>query len=69
MNNNQFLELGYQLLLNLGIQNIEFKFCNNHNRYELSWYFNNQGIIAYGNTKVETIEHFYELYQNLVSPA
>jgi len=62
MNN---LELGYKLLKEL---NIKF-YYQLEDRLEIRYYFDNQAIIAYGNTEEECVSNFYDLYQGLVNPA
>lgn len=65
MSNEKLLELGIELIQKLGIKHVlVYK-----DHIELSYTFDNQKLVAYGNTENEAIIHFYQLYEELFNPA
>ena len=63
--NKTFLQLGYELLKELGITTVKVY----PNKLEIIKTFDNQQIIAWGKTEEEVVENFYYLYQELVNPS
>ena len=60
MNTNAFIS-GLKLLQDLNVKQMVKK----PDRFEISYFFDNKGVVAYGQTEVEVIKNFYELYQEI----